>query len=208
MKRILFQGDSITDADRAREKPEALGSGYAHLIAAELSHANPAAYEFFNRGVGGNTVLHLHDRFQADMVEIAPDIMTLLVGVNDAYIRTYIEPQEETEGYYQSYCELIDRIQSSLPTTKLIILEPFVEQGETSDVDGGYKRLRAMTEQMALHAKAVAERYGIPFIPLQKLFDEACDRTCVSHWLKDGVHPTPAGHVIIKNQLLPALLAL
>ena len=85
MKKILFMGDSITDAMRDREADDYLGAGYASMVAGELGYKEPYAYQFVNRGISGNRIIDLHARIRCDMINLQPDYISILIGVNDVW---------------------------------------------------------------------------------------------------------------------------
>ena len=84
-KIILFQGDSITDCGRSREVDYAMGNGYATFVGGALSAAEPYAYKFYNRGISGNRVVDLYARMKIDMINLKPDYMSILIGINDVW---------------------------------------------------------------------------------------------------------------------------
>ena len=81
VKRILFQGDSITDCKRIREDNISMGVGYANMVKAELGYEYPEKYEFINRGIGGNRIVDVYARIKSDIINLQPDYMSLLIGV-------------------------------------------------------------------------------------------------------------------------------
>ena len=85
MKTILFQGDSITDAGRYRQFPESMGSGYASMAAGWVGFEYPGQFLCVNRGIGGNRIGDLYARIREDMINLKPDIISLLIGVNDVW---------------------------------------------------------------------------------------------------------------------------
>ena len=204
-KTILFYGDSITDAQRNRGDDNYRGSGYATLVSARLGLENPGAYSFINRGILGNTVIDLYNRRQADVFDLTPDIMSILIGANDAAVHNSTPEHPDgvaADEYELTYTKLIKEILASRPKTKLMMLEPFVLPGSLSrkgrdDIYPGFRRETELRAEKALH---VAEKFGIPFIRLQHLFDEACEKAPAEYWLHDGVHPTAAGHEIIARE--------
>src|SRR5690349_13660057 len=132
---VLFQGDSITDSRRQRKREDAdapnrqpgLGGGYAWLAAAELLVSRPNdGLKIFNRGVSGNKVFQLADRWQADCLDLKPDVLSILVGVNDLW-HTFVNGYTGTvEKYEGDYVALIGRTRQALPQVKIIVCEPFV----------------------------------------------------------------------------------
>ena len=85
METILFQGDSITDAGRFRDDPSNMGQGYPNRVAGRLGLQNPGRYEFYNRGISGNRIVDLYARIKSDILNLQPDYMSILIGVNDVW---------------------------------------------------------------------------------------------------------------------------
>lgn len=141
MRRVLFQGDSITDANRMRDNDNYRGSGYPTLISGKLGVEFPNKYEFLNRGISGNRVVDLLARVKADIINLKPDIMSILIGVNDVWHELSTQNGVSTENYEKIYNMLIDEVYSALPEIKIIILEPFVLKGVvTEEKWGGSQR--------------------------------------------------------------------
>ena len=206
MKKILFQGDSITDAGRSREDDSNVGQGYPIFVKAELGFEAPNEYEFINRGISGNRVVDLYARIKADIINLKPDVMSILIGVNDVWHEVGNKNGVDAEKYYKIYSMLIDEIKAALPDTKIMILEPFVLRGDgTADA---YDDFRPEVEKRAEKAKMIAEKYNLTFIPLQEKFDTAYKTAPEGYWLKDGVHPTSAGHELIKREWIKAFKSL
>lgn len=208
MKRILFQGDSITDCGRSRDNFDAVGTGYPLLVKAFLGKDHPLEFDFQNRGVSGNRVVDVYARIKADIINLKPDYMSILIGVNDIWHELSNRNGVAPDKFEKIYSMLIEEIKEALPDTKIMILEPFCLKGTATDdceaIPDKWSKFRGGTEQRAERAKKVAERYGLKFIPLQQLFDEAAQNTPTSYWLVDGVHPTAMGHELIKREWLKA----
>lgn len=206
MKRILFQGDSITDVNRSRENERNLGWGYPNLVSAELSYENPGKYEFFNRGVSGSNVVGLYARSKKDIINLNPDVMSILIGVNDVWHELSEQNGVDAEKYFKIYSMLIEEVKEALPDVKMIILEPFVLKGEATEQNLEY--FYSETQKRAEKARMVADKYGLKFVPLQEKFNEAEKLAPSSYWLFDGVHPTYAGHEILKREWIKTFKAL
>lgn len=203
MKRILFQGDSITDMGRSREDNGNLGIGYPVLLSAQLGAENPGEYEFLNRGVGGNRIVDLYARIKSDIINLKPDVMSILIGVNDVWHELGDSKNGvDAEKYLKIYSMLIEEVKAALPDIKIIILEPFVLKASGTEAE--WETFDAEVKKRAKAAKLVAEKYGLKFVPLQNKFDEAEKSAPASYWLRDGVHPTAFGHEIIKKEWLCA----
>ena len=200
--RILFQGDSITDAGRSREKDYKLGEGYAHLVEAALGFEYPDQHEFINRGVSGNRVVDLYARVKKDLINLQPDVLSILIGVNDVWHEIASQNGVDADKYFKIYCMLIEEVKETLPDVKIMILEPFVLSGPATE-----EHIDEFTTEVAKRAamaRKVAEKYGLTFIPLQEGFDALCEKAPSTYWLRDGVHPTPKGHEFIKQEWIKA----
>lgn len=203
MTRILFQGDSITDVGRSREDDENVGRGYPHLVKAALNFMEPQKYDFINRGISGNRIVDLYARIKSDIINLAPDFMSILIGVNDVAHEFYRHNGVDAVKFERIYGMLVEEVREALPNIKILIMEPFVLPASTTSdklPEGTYEEYRAETEKRAAAAKRVAERYGLEFLPLQRLFDSAAEHSYPEYWLADGVHPTEAGHALIAEE--------
>ena len=201
--RILFQGDSITDADRSRQYDDRLGMGYPRLVEASLGFSQPGEHIFINRGISGNRIVDLYARIKADIINLKPDLMSILIGVNDVWHETGDNPNGvDADKFYKIYDMLIEEVKAALPNIKIMILEPFVLQGCSTVENWDY--FSTEVPKRAEMAKKIAEKYSLPFIPLQAGFDELTAKAPNEYWLGDGVHPTAKGHEFIKNQWLKA----
>ncbi len=203
--RILFQGDSITDASRNREKPEDLGSGYAKFVAGTLNVDEPGKYEFFNRGKSGNRIVDVYARIKQDIINLEPDVMSLLVGVNDVWHEFVRQNGIDAKKYKKFYEMLIEEIREALPDIKIIIMGSYIENGTALiDREIDYPLFRSEVEERAAIAKQIAEKYGFPFVDLQARFDEAVAKGPMECVTKDGVHPVAGGAELIKRAWLEA----
>ncbi|MBR4863501.1 MAG: hypothetical protein IKU07_02900 [Oscillospiraceae bacterium] len=208
-KLILFQGDSITDAGRNRELPHGMGVGYANMTAGELAYTEPYKYIFRNRGISGNRVVDLFARMKVDMINMKPDIMSILIGVNDVWHEYTKQNGVSAEKFEMVYDLLIRELLEELPDLKLMIMEPFVLPGSaTENTPEHPERWDFFSKEVPLRAaaaKRLAEKYNLPFVPLQQRLEEAnANAPSPDYWLRDGVHPTAAGHVLLKNAWLEA----
>lgn len=192
---VLFQGDSITDCGRERAATEpnravALGTGYPLLIASQHLAARPeAGLRFLNRGVSGNKVPDLESRWQADTLDLKPDVLSILIGVNDLWHKLSGHYDGTVEQYEAGYAALLDRTRHALPDVRLVVLEPFVLRcGAVNDAWFPEFDLRRAA------AARVATRAGATFVPLHAMFERLSAQEPPAYWAADGVHPTVAGH--------------
>ena len=200
MKNILFQGDSITDAFRSREVQDYAftGHGYATMVMSRLMYERPGEFSFLNRGIGGNRVVDILERINRDIINLKPDYMSLLIGVNDIWAGIRFDDGTPVDIYEKVYEIIIEECLKKLPDLKIAVLESFVLK--SADNEAYYDEFRAGVEERAAAAKRVADKYNLTFIPLQTKFDEMAKNSGdTTHWLRDGVHPTAAGHKIIAD---------
>ena len=207
-KRILFQGDSITDCGRDRNQFYHMGRGYASMVMGALGLDHPGEYEFINRGISGNRIVDLYARIKADFINLQPDYASILIGVNDTWHEVSHQNGVDTEKFEKIYTMLIDEIQAACPQTKLMILAPYVLEGSatcnTEEIPDKFQRFQTDVAEKAAVAKKIAEKYNLPLVELQPAMDEACKKAPAAYWAADGVHPTPCGHEIIKRLWLEA----
>ena len=204
MKTFLFQGDSITDAGRSRENDILRGFGYPTLVSAELLFDYPGEFTCINRGISGNRVVDLYARIKKDFINLKPDYLSILIGVNDVWHEYAAEPNGVSdERYFKVYDLLIEELRAELPDTKIYILEPFVLKG--TGTEAHWEEFDREVRLRAKSAKRIAEKHNLTFIPLQEQFDAMCEKCDVPYLLWDGVHPTAAGHELIARALVEAV---
>ena len=206
--RILFQGDSITDGNRIKNNTTDLNHQIGHSyvypsVASLMCYSCDKGYECLNRGVSGNRVLDLYSRIKPDFLDLAPDVCSILVGVNDFGWMVHNLDSFHGEMFDFCYRHLLDLILEKLPDCRLILCEPF------------YLPVEGMSEDLAAHldymarlqdiVKKIAEDYRTVFVPLQKRFEQAvAAHGPTSYWLWDGVHPTEAGHQLLADAWMEA----
>lgn len=198
MKTILLQGDSITDAGWSRTTPWEHGYGYATLLRGKIGLGYPGQYDIINRGISGNRIVDLYARIKSDIINLKPDIMSILIGVNDVWHEIGLQNGVEPEKFYKIYDMLIEEIKEALPDIQIIILEPFVLKGIATNEH--WEEFSAEVRKRAEKARLIAQKYGLPFIELQDKFTEAAKLVSDEYWLGDGVHPTTAGHELIAEE--------
>ncbi|MEZ0389757.1 MAG: SGNH/GDSL hydrolase family protein, partial [Verrucomicrobium sp.] len=191
---ILFQGDSITDGNRGRsaDPNHILGHGYAFIIAARHGAAFPALrLNFMNRGISGNKVSDLAGRWQKDTLDLKPDVLSILIGVND------LGHNVPVQEYEAGYDKLLAETRAALPDVKLVLGEPFLlpvgKKKENWEVSQA-----TLVERQQVVAR-LAKKYNAALVPYQQAFNEACKRAPAEWWIWDGVHPTFSGHQIMAD---------
>lgn len=198
MKTILFQGDSITDAGRSRDNDGYMGMGYPAYVSARLGLDNPGDYKFYNRGISGNRIVDVYARIKADIINLKPDYMSILIGVNDVWHEFSYNNGVDTPKFEKIYSMLIEEIKEALPDIKIMIMEPFMLKGTATEDKADM--FRAAVEEKAAAAKRVAEKYSLPFMELQKDIDELAKKASTDYWLADGVHPQITFHQYISDK--------
>lgn len=200
--RILFQGDSITDAFRRPEEINPafqLGNGYAFLAASRLGVEFPrAGLEFVNRGVSGNTLRDVAGRWEKDTLGVAPDLFSFLIGVNDTLRAVNGGTDGLSEGDFESlYGELMERLYRRNPSVQIILVEPFLlPVGRVTPEWQAHLRPR----QAAV--RRLSEKFGAHFLPAQSLYDNALAHAPADYWSYDGIHPTHAGFALLADAWL------
>ena len=204
--RILFQGDSITDGGRWRNSSDpnhVLGQGYPFLIAARLGALHPERrLVFLNRGVSGDRVADLLRRWPEDTLALKPDVVSILVGVNDVLLALQQHRRVSPAEFAADYDRLLAETVRALPGVKLVLGEPFIEPGARTSADwaAGQEDIRALQAVVA----QLGAKYHAPVVHYQKIFDDACRRAPVGTWIWDGVHPTAAGHELMAEAWIEA----
>jgi len=199
-KLILFQGDSVTDAGRTGcgNPAESLGMGYPFFIAARL-HADRLGEELnvVNRGVSGNRVVDLYARWKADTLNLRPDVLSILIGINDTWHEFAWQNGVEVPRYAEFYRKLIDWTKEKLPACRLVLCEPFALEVEGGPVTPDW--LVEIGQRRAV-VKSLANEYGAVFVPFQSMLDKARKQAGdPKKLLADGVHPTPCGHQLMAD---------
>ena len=191
--RILFQGDSITDGNRGRnEDPNhILGHGYCFIIAAKFgAQYAERKLTFMNRGISGNKVTDLAGRWQSDTLDLKPDVLSILIGINDS-------GHIPLDQYEEVYDKLLGDARAANPNIHLVLCEPFYlpkdghNEGDEQDQD-----VRKRREIVA----KLAGKHHAALVKFQQVFDDACKRAPAQYWVWDAVHPTYSGHQIMADE--------
>lgn len=209
--KIVFFGDSITDASRERGSsdagrvresysthPNAYGSGYVFLTATKLFSEKPNYYKILNRGIGGDRLPQFYARIQLDVWNEEPDILSILVGVNDVNTGKN-QNFTDLERWGRIYRMMLRDTQERCPNTKIIICEPFSLSKDSTEKTS--KQFNTVQEYAA-EAKKIAEEFCLPFVSLQDKMDKAAQIYGVEACCYDGVHPNLVGSKIISDAWL------
>jgi len=204
---ILFQGDSITDAGRERKNQLAnnarsFGTGYANIAASWLlEELAGESLSIYNRGISGNKVFQLAERWEADCIELQPNVLSILIGVNDYWHFRDGKYDGTPEVYETDFRKLLTRTKKELPDVKLVICQPFILTG-TSAVDKSW--LEPFSAYQEIAAK-MAKEFDALWVPFQESFDKALEMAPAVYWAGDGVHPSMAGAQLMAEVWLKSL---
>lgn len=200
--KILFQGDSITDAGRGREDAHQLGSGYPSYTAKMLKDEYPGIdFEFINLGISGNRAENLLERWEKDAVAIQPDILSVLIGINDTWHRAGDRNWMPHDYFENCYRKILTDMKKKT-NAKIIILEQFllhVDDKEYFHID---------LDPKIQITRRLAREFADVFVPLDGLFAAASIKKSPTYWAADGVHPTAEGAKFIAKHYVKAFRSL
>lgn len=201
---ILFQGDSITDGNRGRntDPNHIMGHGYAFSIASRVGADYPEKrYQFYNRGISGNKVNDLEERWQAETLDLKPDVLSILVGVNDSSSVVFKrDPVIPIEKYEEIYTSLLEQTKAAFPNILFVLCEPFILKG--GRVTENWEAYHSDIVKRQAIVRKLAIKYNAVFVGFQEVFDKACEKATAGYWIWDGVHPTVAGHELMAREWL------
>ena len=198
--KILFYGDSITDAGRARDVLTAnssFGNGYVTQIIARLYDRDFDKYEFVNTGISGNRIVDLYARVKVDLWNHEPDLISIMIGINDIWHEIGNRNGVDLPRFEKVYRMLIEDTKAVLPNAKFILCEPFVLDGTATHA--AFDRFTEVYEY-AKCVKRLAEEYDLYFLPLQQALTDAGEKYGNAAILSDGVHPTIKGAAVIAKE--------
>lgn len=190
--KILFQGDSITDAGRDKTNYHDLGQGYPKYAAEHIKAAHPDVdFEFFNFGISGNRTCQLFDRLYTEAIEFQPDVISILIGVNDIWHRHSHKILTTDAQIALNYRCILERLKKET-NAKIVMLAPFVLDAPDKE------NIREDLTTVLPIVRGLAEEFADAYIPLDKIFDEALlTQPEPRYYSADGVHPNENGRRFI-----------
>ena len=202
--KILFQGDSVTDAGRDLSNLADMGEGYPKFASAMIQDSYPdGSFEFVNLGISGNRTEHLVERMEADFIEIQPDIVSILIGVNDVWHHYAFEYVETTDEQFESnYRTLLEGLKSRT-TARILMIQPFLLE----TVDPAKQELCEELARKQSIVKRLADEYADAYLPLDEVLHSMTEEE-PAYYAADGVHPTPDGACCIGEAYLGAIAPL
>ena len=197
--KILFQGDSVTEAGRDRSQSSDMGFGYPKYASAMLEDAFPDIdFAFTNLGISGNRTEDLVARMQSDFIEIQPDIVSIMIGINDVWHHyAFTNIYTSNEAFENNYVTLLEEIKQKTDA-KIMIIQPFlISVPDKTELEA------ELAEKQEIVAR-LAEKYADVYLPMHDIFlaDDAEDKTV---YAADGVHPTEDGACLIAQKYLEAI---
>ena len=196
--RILFQGDSITDASRDRDDYHHLGDGYAHFASELIKNRHPNCdFEFINLGLNGHTAEDLRNRWQRDCIDLQPDVVSILIGINDTWHHAEKQDWIPNDKFEESYRSLLTQIKEKT-NAKIIMIEQFLLY--TPDKDFFHVDLDPKIQI----TRKLAREFADVFIPMDGIFASHCLQIEPTKWAGDGVHPSEAGARLIADHYADA----
>jgi len=198
---LVFQGDSVTDCECSKNDNHYLGYGYVSLIAGKLLAKYPELeLTIYNKGISGNRIYDLEERWSKDCLDLKPTVLTILIGINDTWRRFDSNIVSNPEDFKDTYKRLLDETVEKVNAT-LVLMDPFVLP---------YPKDRIMwredLEARITIVRELAKEYKAFYVPLDGLFYQASIATPYEYWCLDGVHPTLAGHGLIADAWLKTVL--
>ena len=202
--KIVFQGDSITDAGRDKRNYHNMGNGYPKYAAAMIREAFPDAdIEIINQGISGNRTDQLFDRLYPDAIAFEPDVVSILIGINDIWHRHGANRIETTdEQVATNYRAILTRLKKQT-NAKIIMLSPFLLDNEEKEA------WRVELESILPIIRSLADEFADAYIPLDELFAQALKtQPEPKFYSADGVHPNANGAEFIGKHYFDAIAPL
>ncbi|MGY5453260.1 SGNH/GDSL hydrolase family protein [Agarivorans sp. MS3-6] len=197
---ILFQGDSITDADRNKEDGFDLGHGYAMMAASMFISEQPERnIQFLNRGISGNRVIDLKNRWEEDCTALYPSVVSIFVGINDCWRRYDDNDPISIETFRNHYKDILLQVKDKT-NAKIIIVEPFVLPYPEDRI-----KWREDLDPKINVIRELAREFDAHLLPLDGIMNQASVYREPSFWAGDGVHPSYTGHMLIAKEWLKIL---
>lgn len=204
-EKLVMIGDSVTDCGRAYPLGEgngAMGNGYPQYVQSLLDMNYPERHiRVINMGISGNTSADLRQRWQKDVLDLKPDWVSIMIGINDVWRQFDRCLNTEEHVHIDAYEENLEwMLQQTMPVVKGICLMPpcYMEQNHADE-------MRAMSDAYGNVVRKLAEKYGLVFADAQKAMDAYFRHYPAIYMSWDRVHPNSTGHMIIAKSFVDAM---
>ncbi len=201
--KLLFQGDSITDAGRDRNDIHDMGNGYPKYASAMIADSfQQTEFEFINLGIGGNRSIDLLDRMQSDLIDLSPDVVSILIGINDVWHRHSHGKEMTDEQFEANYRKILERIRKETHA-KILMIAPFLLSAPDKE------SWRPEVERISAIVRRLATEYADAYLPMDEIFAETLPSAPVpTYYSEDGVHPNAEGSAFVAEHYLRAITPL
>ncbi|CAN5762246.1 SGNH/GDSL hydrolase family protein [soil metagenome] len=204
--KLVMIGDSITDADRTKPIGEglfgALGKGYVSQVEALLTSAHPGErIRVVNQGLSGNTVRDLKSRWEKDVLDLKPDWLSIMIGINDVWRQFDLPLQTEVHVLPEEYSATLEElVAQTRPKLKgLVLMTPFVIEPNKADP------MRMQMDRYSAIVRDLAARYDATFVDVQAAFDAVLEHYHAMNFAWDRIHPGTSGHMVISRAFLKGI---
>lgn len=196
--KILFQGDSITDGSRDRSDPHNIGWGYTLYASRYIKARHPEIdFEFLNFGISGNKSDDLVSRWTTDCIEWQPDVVSVMIGVNDTWHHCGDRSWIPDQVFEANYRNILERTKKET-NAKIIMMEQFLLPTEDKEF------FREDVNPKIMITRKLAREFADVYIPVDGLFAAACVEKASLFWSEDGVHPNNNGSAFIGHHYADA----
>lgn len=198
--KLLFQGDSITDAGRDYSDAHDMGNGYPKYASAMIADTfRETEFEFVNQGISGNRSIDLLNRMQSDLIDLSPDVVSILIGINDVWHRHSHCKEMTDEQFEANYRTILERIRKETHA-KILIIAPFLLHAPDKE------SWREEVDRIIAIVRRLAKEYADAYLPLDEIFAKELPLApSPAYYSEDGVHPNAEGSALIAEHYLRAV---
>lgn len=200
---FLFQGDSITDGNRGRSKDpnHIMGHGYAFAVASRVGvDFAESNHMFYNRGISGNKITDLEKRWKTDTLELKPDVLSILIGINDAaaLVSKPSVNSNDIDLFSQTYHDLLMQCKEQNPDILFVLCMPFVYY--VGKIKDNWEKYNVIVKSLSVIIKKLAIEFNAVVVDYNTAFEKAFKKAPVEYWIWDGIHPTVTGHEVMARE--------
>ena len=205
--KILFQGDSVTDAGRDRQHPQSLGNGYVSILANRFWKMGEE-HELRNTAIAGNRVGDMYARWIEDTLNLDFDAISILCGINDVGFQLRRNCGADAGKFRFIYDRMLYEVRQKEESVRIMLLEPFLfrvnleerDMQNQNDIYDRYDLWSGQIRERGAIVKELAEKYHAGFVPLMDTLTQEAEKIGADTLSADGIHPTLYGHRIIAEE--------